>query len=134
MRKIIFATLVVAIVVVAGISVALTYKLGTTTSTLASETSGENCGSDATGPNQWLTFKANPQRTGFTNSTFASGSKFLGQLNWNNSKVGLTNEMVSLYGGVFAANWYLNALSLSNGSLLWSLATGPGPYPSLASD
>jgi outer membrane protein assembly factor BamB len=42
--------------------------------------------------------------------------------------------MVSLYDRVLAANYYLNALSLSNGSLLWSNPTGVGPYPSMASD
>jgi len=135
MRNIIVAALVIAIVVVAGIAVALTSKPGTnSTSTLTSETSGQNCASNANGVDQWLTFKANPQRTGFTNTSFPSGGKFLGQLAWHNSKVGLSGEIVSLFGRVLAANWYLNAISMSNGSLLWSLATGAGPYPSLASD
>ena len=136
MRRTLFAVLVVAIVAVAGISIALTSKPGTTTTlTLASGPVGVSCVSHAASTDQWLTFKVGPQRTGYTNASFVgTGGRFLGQLSWHNGDVGLTYEMVSLYDRVFAANYYLNALSLSNGSLLWSNATGVGPYPSMASD
>jgi outer membrane protein assembly factor BamB len=136
MRGILFVVLVILVVALVGISFTLlTGSSTTTTQTLTNGASSRSCVSHAAGVDQWLTYKSNPQRTGYTNATFTSpGGKFLGQLAWYNANVGMTYEMVSLYGRVFAANYYLNALSLANGSLLWANATGVGPYPSMASD
>jgi outer membrane protein assembly factor BamB len=104
------------------------------TNTILPLTENGSCAAGAAYKDEWLTFKHDSQRTGFSSSNFSSPEgRFLGQLAWQSKFAGIS-EMVSAKHMLFAAEYELNALNSSNGALLWSIQSGAGPYPPLSSD
>lgn len=123
------------IIVVAGF-VAFGYFGATRTesSTSQPKTAPAVNGSCSAYGDEWLTYKHDSQRTGYSNFNFTSTTgKFLGQLVWHSKTSGFS-EMVSAHHELFAAEYELDALNSSNGALLWSVSTGAGPSPTLSSD
>jgi outer membrane protein assembly factor BamB len=109
-------------------------KSASNQSSVVSGSQNPNCGVGPSNGDEWLTFKHDSQRTGYSDSNFSSPSgNFLGQLVWQSKFAGIS-EMVSAQHKLFAAEYELDALNSSNGALLWSVQTGAGPYPPLSSD
>ncbi len=139
------AIAVVAIVVLAGV-IASSYlgapRGGTKTSTgsSASQASGApspengNCSVGAAFADEWLTFKHDSQRTGYSPFNFSSSAagRFAGQLVWQN-KSGFS-EMAATQTELFVAGYWLFAINMSSGRGLWTETTGAGPAPPIASD
>lgn len=137
-RRAAFASAVAAAIIIAG--VAVSYPRGPTTSTTASSHSSttglENpgCGVGPSYGDEWLTYKHDSQRTGYSSygfSTSAAG-KFLGQLAWQN-KSGFS-EMAATESELFVSSWWLFALNLTNGKGLWTETTGAGPAPPISAN
>lgn len=150
--------IVIALIVVAGVAVSFyagafrattqsstslsrSQTASTSASTSLTETSltrlqNGSCGVAAAYSDDWLTFKHDPQRTGYSSFSFSStpAGKFLGQLAWQNKTGGGSPDIVSALGEVFVATYWLFALNLSSGSEQWNVTTGAGPAPPLASD
>ncbi len=137
--RLIGAIVIAAIVILASIVVS-TYlgasRAGTKTSTNTSPTvlANGSCGVGAEYADEWLTFKHDSLRTGYSAFNFSSSSagRFLGQLAWQN-RSGFS-EMAATRNELFVASYWLFALNLSNGRGLWTATTGAGPAPAFSSD
>lgn len=146
--RIVFALLVLG-VIVAGLIAASYHPSSTATSNSGSSTAtggtssgggsssistSSNCSAGSAYDSDWLTFKDDSQRTGFSSYDFSAspGGRFAGQLAWHNDNG--FSEMVATQGELFFASYWLFAIGLADGSNLWNQTTGAGPAPPLASN
>jgi len=111
--------------------------LSTSTSELSTTPTAVENPSCGTGPaygDEWLTFKHDSQRTGYSSYNFSASAagRFTGQLVWQ-YKDGFS-EMAATQTELFVASYWLYAVNISSGAGLWTETTGAGPAPPIASD